>query len=382
VSRGAGVVSKTHAFGNFARKAVKGAPWRSADAGEPGGFRGLARRRFSLEQGLPWVRKGLGRGLVTLLSGWLLTVPVLARDPSPCPGPAWRLLPLAPGVWQVQGEASSGHDEASPANRGRVSNGLLVRDGARLWLLGSGPSPAAGVALACQVRLLLKVPITDVIAPWPRPELVLGVGGVARARHWGHAEVAQGMQRQCPGCVERLRLRLGAAQADLGDNPIHLPEGWLVGEQGRIGPFDWWLLWRAPQRPVTVWRLRGQALLAAHGLLWGDGPPDARDAQLDSLIRSTQALQPLSAAIAGARWLPEQGPLQDAGAPRRHVDYWQQLQRQAQQAVQRGDAAGGPAPRWPGLPEAWATHVRHTLNWQHAWREAEDAMFNAPESKR
>ena len=83
-----------------------------------------------------------------------------------------------------------------------------------------------------------------------------------------------------------------------------------------------------------------------------------------------------------ARWLPEQGPVLLADAPQQHAAYWQELQRQAQQAVQRGDAAGGPPPRWPGLPDAWAGHVRHTLNWQHAWREAEDAMFNSPTSKR
>jgi hypothetical protein len=342
------------------------------------------RRRFSLEQGLPavWRRlcRAVGRqgrqGLLALL-GLGLAATAAARGNASCPGPAWRLQAVAAGVWRVQGEASAGHDEADAANRGRVANALLVRDGARVWLLGSGPSPASGAALACQVRALLKAPVTDVIAPWPRPEGVLGVGGFALARHWAHADVAQGMQRQCPTCVERLRLRLGPAAGDLGEHPIHAPEGWVTGDQFSLGPFEGRRLWRADDRPVTVWRLRGRPLFTAHGLLWNDGPPDARDAQGPRMLQSTEALARWAAEVPQARWLPEQGPLAGADAPGRHAAYWQELQRQAQQAVQRGDAAGGPPPRWPGLPEAWATHVRHTLNWQHAWREAEDAMFNA-----
>ncbi|EHR69984.1 hypothetical protein BurJ1DRAFT_1111 [Burkholderiales bacterium JOSHI_001] len=374
-------VSKTHASRKGGFPGAKVLVCLSDDPGEPGGFPVVAPQRVSLEQGLPWVlfagRVLAFQPLLLLLLGLLLALPAGARDNSTCPGPAWRVVARAPGVWQVLGEASSGHDEADVANRGRVSNALLVRDGARLWLLGSGPSPAAGAALACQVRAQLKRPVTDIIAPWPRPELVLGAGGFPLTRHWGHAEVAQGMQRQCPTCVERLRLRLGAAASDLGDRPIHLPEGWVTGASGSLGPLDWQLLWRAEGRPVTVWRVRGQPLFSAHGLLWGDGPPDARDAQLPQLLQSTEALARWAAAVPQARWLPEQGPLLGADAPARHAAYWQELQRQAQQAVQRGDAAGGPPPRWPGLPDAWATHVRHTLNWQHAWREAEDAMFNA-----
>jgi len=61
----------------------------------------------------------------------------------------------------------------------------------------------------------------------------------ALPRHWAHTAVAQAMSEQCPHCVDRLRLRLGAAAVDLGDDPIHLPVHLLLGEQDRLGPFFW-----------------------------------------------------------------------------------------------------------------------------------------------
>ncbi len=307
-----------------------------------------------------------------------------------CTGLHQPLQPLGADVWWLP--SATGDSQA--ANRGQVSNLLLVRQGrgatARLWALGSGPSPAWGRALACQVRRQLGSRVTDVVSPWARPELVLGVAGLrqpgqALLRHWAHADVAAAMAAQCPHCVDRLRLRLGAAAADLGDDPIRLPDQLLQGEQGRLGPFDWWRLPRSAGRWVTVWRLAGagQATLwLAHGLLQGTGPPDGRDADLALLQQSSLRLAALAAADGpAARFIGEQGPLLAAAAPARHARYWADLRAAAEAAVLRGDDETAPAPAWPGLPEGWGAQTWHALNWQRAWREVERRWMGTPEAQ-
>ena len=299
------------------------------------------------------------------------------------------MLPLAPGVWWVP----SAMGDSDAANRGWVSNLVLVRDGqgpgARLWAVGSGPSPAWGRGWACQVAAQLGQAITDVISPWARPELVLGVAGLQGAgtasgtlRHWAHADVAEAMALQCPHCVERLRQRLGPAAADLGDDPIRLPAHLLLGEQGRLGPFDWWRLPRSDGRWVTVWRLARAgmpAVWAAHGLLQGAGPPDGRDADLALLQQSAQRLAGLVAADgAGVRLIGEQGPLLAADAPAAHAAYWAALLAQARAAVEQGADEAAPAPGWAALPAGWQAHAWHGINWQRAWRQVEPAVLAAP----
>jgi len=331
-----------------------------------------------------------------------LVAPLAVADCVGLPQPLQPLQPLAPGVWWLP----SAVGDSSADNRGLVSNLVLVRQGqgaaARLWAVGSGPSPAMGRALACQVQRQLGGRVTDVISPWARPELVLGVAGLRQAqapqpsgqppgqptppqpalRHWAHASVAAAMAVQCPHCVERMRLRLGPAAADLGADPISLPDHLLQGEQGQLGPFAWWRLPRSDGRWLTVWRLGlpGQPVLwLAPGLLQGEGPPDGRDADLAMLQHASQRLVALAAADgATAVFIGEQGPLLAAEAPAQHAAYWAGLLATAEAAVLRGDDELAPAPAWPGLPPAWASQLWHALNWQRAWRQVEAAVLAAP----
>lgn len=298
----------------------------------------------------------------------MLTTSAGAADRSGpgCPGPAVRFESLGQGLWLIP--AAQGDSNA--ANRGFVSHLLLAREGRRLWLVGSGPSPAFGRGLDCQVRKRFGASVTDVVDPWAKAELALGNAGFPRARVWAHESVAQAMAEQCPHCVERLRERLGEAAVDLGDVPVRLPGELLHGDHGRLGPFDWWALPRAPGRVVTVWRHRAAAVTAAPGLLWFDGPADGRDADLATLAASTARAATL--APPGGRWVGESGPV---GADRdvaAHVAYWADVLGAARAAVEAGRldatqprAAGA----WPG---DWAAHARHALNWQRAWRQAED----------
>lgn len=349
---------------------------------------------FVLTQYKPLICNGLRRlGFGLLL---LMFAPVAAAACAGLPQALHPLPALGPGVWWLP----SASGDSSAANRGQVSNLLLVRDvdgdALRWWLVGSGPSPAFGRALACQIKRQLGARVSDVISPWARPELVLGVAGLQAAsprhpprhpprdlpRHWAHAAVAQAMAAQCPHCVERLALRLGPVASDLGDNPIRLPDQRLTGSQGRLGPFDWWTLPRSAGRVVSVWRLArpGHPVLwLAPGLLQGEGPPDGRDADLALLAQSAQRLAELAAADGpAALFLGEQGPPLPADAPLQHARYWSELMARARAAVLRGEDEAAPAPAWPGLAAVWAQAPWHALNWQRAWRQAEAAVLSEP----
>ena len=298
-----------------------------------------------------------------LVSALLLGGSVQAA--TPCPAPVVTLQRLAPGVWWVPGASG----DTSPANRGALSNLLAVRDGTRLWLVGSGPSAAYARSLNCHLQRVSGQQVTDVIAPWPRPELVLGQAGLAGVRRWAHDDVARAMEARCPRCVERLRRRLGPAATDLGTDPIALPVHRLHGDHGALGPLRWWRLRRSADTSVTVWSLPRAGLLTAHGLLWAEGAPDLRDAESDHLRQSWEQMEAFT--VEGDRWLPEQGPLLDRSAPQQHRAYLQALRAAVEQAQDRGAPESDPAPVLAGVTEGFHRGQRHGLNWQHVWREAE-----------
>jgi hypothetical protein len=274
----------------------------------------------------------------------------------------------ADGLWWVRAERG----DADANNRGVVSNLLIVRDGRRVWAVGSGPSPAFGRALACVVQRELGQAITEVISPWPRPELVLGAAGLPQARHWAHADVAAAMRRQCARCVMRLRQRLGSAAVDLGPatGRVRLPERALHGASGQIGPLDWWRLQRAPGVPVTVWQVRRNRLLTAHGLLWAGDAPDLRDSRVDAMRAATQQLMVI--ARGATTLLGEQGEPAGAGELNAHIVYWNALDTAVRSAQARGDDATTVPTTLPGVDASRAKGTAHALNWQRAWRHAED----------
>jgi hypothetical protein len=303
-----------------------------------------------------------------------LTGSCIAGTARTCPDDAPRLEPWpGPGsqhVWWVRAQRG----DATADNRGRVSNLLLVRDGRRLWSVGSGPAPAFGRALDCVARRDLGLPVTDVISPWARPELVLGAGGMPRARHWAHADVAHAMRVQCAGCVERLRLRLGSVGPN--ENEVRWPQRSLRGERGALGPFDWWRFERAPGSSVTLWRVRRAAVLTAHGLLWAGAVPDLRDSDIDAMRAATLRLRALAHP---ARWLlGEQGDPVRAEEIDAHLAYWEALRAAVRAAQARGgDASEPPAPSAGTDAARMRGAAAHALNWQRAWRQAEDAALRA-----
>lgn len=281
----------------------------------------------------------------------------------------WR--PLAPGLWWLPGATGDG----SEADRGQVSHLLLASAGGRLWLLGSGPSPAFGRRLLQSLHTRWgRRPIT-VISPWPRPELVLGVAGLGEVQHVAHAEVAAQMAQRCAGCVQRLRGRLGAAAVDLGDSdPVRLPTRLLQGAQGSLGPWRWWRLQRADDVSVTVWQHRPSGFVAAPGLLW-HGAPDGRDADIARLAAATTALAQLPGLRRPAGWIGEQGSVQAPAAASEAAAYWQALQTVVAAALERGDSGETAPATLPGIAPHVTAHPHHALNWQRAWRQSEAALL-------
>lgn len=323
-------------------------------------------QRSSLEQARS---AGVARRGLLGLAGLAACCVALPARAAPCEGPPPRIDALAPGLWWVP--AAPG--DASPHNRGQVSNLLLAAEGPRLWLIGSGPSPAFGRALACAVQARWQRRVTDIVTPWARPEAVLGLAAWPGARRWAHAEVAAAMAARCTACVAGLRERLGEAAADLGEDPVRIPDRLLDGAQGRLGPFAWWRLARAEGVPVTVWRHAASGVAFAPGLLWGDAAPDGRDADLARLAQATAALKGLRADAGPARrWLGEQGGPQDARAPRQAAAYWAALQAAVAAGLTRGDDGQAVPATLPGVSPRLTADPRHALNWQRAWRQSED----------
>lgn len=319
--------------------------------------------RSKLAQGYPASPRARPGLTLLPLSGRHWLAAALLAGAAALPSAACELLPLrplAPGLWLVP--AQPGDSDA--ANRGHVAHVLLASGGARLWALGSGPTPAFGARLRCTAERQLGRAPDDAVVPWAVAELALGAAGLGATRLWAHERVAAAMAEQCPHCEERLRQRLGTAAADLGDRPVRLPQRLLHGARGRWGPFDWWLLPRSAGRSVTVWRHRASGIVSAPGLLWGDGPPDLRDADVEVLLRALEALPRLGGSA--TPWVPQTGPLLDAAGVAAQHAYVAALFEAARRGVRSGSTEGA-APALPG-----AGHPRHALNWQRAWRQAED----------
>jgi hypothetical protein len=293
--------------------------------------------------------------------------------------PNLSLESLSNTTWWVRGQEG----DSDARNRGLTSHLLLVADGRRLWLLGSGPSPAFARALACIVQRDLQRTITDVVTPWARAELALGASGLPRARHWAHADVARAMRERCARCEARMRQRLDTHAADLGAKPVRIPSHTFAGASGRLGPMRWWRLWRDPSTAVTVFDVphAKQPVLTAHGLVWVGSTPDVRDSTVAALQAGLQSLAALPTLRDNdrqpRRLIGEQGP-SDAPMDATLAAQMGYLKALAT-AVADVQALGGDGLTVPNTLPGVAQHLtqspQHQLNWQRAWRQAEDASF-------
>lgn len=292
-----------------------------------------------------------------------------------CPGlPLPMLEPVAPQVWRV----AAAEGESTPDNGGMVTESVLVLDRDRLWLVGSGPTPARGEALACAIEAGLGREVSDVINTRAHPELAMGNTAFASARVWALDDVARAMGARCRECLARLAQRIGGAGARLDDSAIRVPDRRLGADgasQGRLGPFRWWALPRAKGDRTLVLRLRERPVVIAQGLVWPAAVPNLRDTESTLMLDSLRALRGI--AKGAITVLGEQGPTGTTEDITSHMDYLVSLRAAVRARVRNGtDAnAGLAAISLPMFGKRLGKGEIDALNRQRVWREMENASF-------
>jgi hypothetical protein len=316
------------------------------------------------------------RVLVCLALGLGATASRASDDVAACDASAGVLWPVlqrvSPHLWRVAAQRG----EPDAVNRGETTQLVVALEasssGARVWLIGSGPSPAYGARLACVVKLATGQAVTDVVNTRAAPELAMGNVAFPQARLWALPDVIATMRARCVTCLERLKSRIGVAGDSLQNDLIRPPDSDV--EARRLGPFDWRSLPRMKGENVLVLRHRADRIVVAQGLLWDGDVPDLHEALIDVMVPSLRALQSFSK---GARLLGEQGELTQPSAVGQHLRYVQQLRTAVWAQLQRGEVQGASGftadlPEFASLPSYAA---RHPLHVQRVWRELEPAMF-------
>ncbi|CAM5794581.1 hypothetical protein [Rhizobacter fulvus] len=311
--------------------------------------------------------------------GWVAALLAVSAAPgvaaeAACDGLAEvPLVPVAAQVWRVP--AARGESDA--ANGGVVAQLVVVQDGARVWLVGSGPTPAFGAALGCAIQRRVGRPVSDLVNTRAAPELALGNAAFPAARAWALPDVIATMRARCGTCLDRLKARIGAAGESLRHDRIRVPTqpvGGAGASRGALGPFAWRALPRARGERTLVLRHRATSIVVAQGLLWTDDVPDLRETDSALLLASLRALQRFAV---GARLLGEQGDVADAHAVARQVAYVDALRGAVRSHLERGDVDGaaGIGVDLPGFAALPGYARRHPLNLQRVWREREAELM-------
>lgn len=321
--------------------------------------------------GTGFSRRALGRmaaGALVLARGAQASVCAPAPDVAD-----WQPLAVGPGVWRFA--AARGRTNAD--NGGRVTQLVLVGDESRLWLIGSGPSPADGRRLRCTIERELGRAVTDVVNTRAHPELALGNVAFDGARLWALPDVAAAMRKRCASCVDALKTQLGAGAAPLDGGDVRAPTH-AIGHHGdrigRLGPFTWAAWPRAPgDRAMVLW-LQSRRLVIAQGWVWAGALPDLRETRLGEMQAGLSRLEVL---VRDHHLLGEQGDIADRHEVAHHRAYLGALRRQVEAALRRG-----------GDVESVLAHpfahdylriredaVQHTLNVQRAWLDLEEGWF-------
>lgn len=338
------------------------------------------RRNFALT-GLAALTLGLGMLFITPARA------VCEAQSTTRTGPVVSIEAVAPDVWRVPVAG----EESNPGNGGWVTQPVLVRDGTRLWLIGSGPTPAQGLRLRCAIERVLRRRVTDIVNTRAHPELALANVAFAGARVWALADVAHAMQEHCPRCLARLQQRIAPPDRTTGDDSlrgaaIRLPDHLLGGEpaagkpddsSGQLGPFRWWAFERAPGQRTLVLAHRPSGWIVAQGLVWPGGVPNLRETSIAPLMDSLRRLSALarSGHYGTAGVLGEQGKSGTAADIDRHLGYLTQLEQLTREALERGEAEGSTAIDMPAFANAPGHAEYHALNRQRVWRELEEAWF-------
>jgi len=317
------------------------------------------------------------RALVCGLTG-LMCLFISTSSLAACTNPATEphLQPLGVNLWWLQ--AARGEPDAG--NAGHTTQLLVLRAGRRVWLVGSGPTPAFGAQLACAIRRVAGAAVTDLINTRAAPELAMGNVAFAGARLWALPDVGAAMRSRCSECQARLRAQIGeVAGASLLPGSIRAPNRAIAAagrSTGNFGPFAWRAFERSGGERVLVLRLPQQRVTLAQGLLWAGDVPDLRNSEAAKLLAAWQELRGWSA---HDRVLGEQGGVVDAEAAAAafdaHTAYVRRLQAQLAPALERGEVWGANSFDESNEAALPGYVSRHPLNVQRLWLEMERALF-------
>jgi len=98
--------------------------------------------------------------------------------------------------------------------------------------------------------------------------------------------------------------------------------------------------------------------------------PDLRDSRVESMRAATQQLAEI--ARSATVLIGEQGEPVGREEPDAHLAYWNALEAAVRSAQSRGDDATTVQTSLPGIDASRTAGRAHALNWQRAWRHAED----------
>ena len=291
--------------------------------------------------------------------------------------PAWRSRSRRWNRWRSRcWRVAATEGESSPGNGGVVTESVIVRERDRIWLVGSGPTPAHGAALACAIENALGRKVTDVVNTRAHPELAMGNTAFGSARVWALHDVAQAMEARCRECLTQLAQRVGGARLD--DSAIRVPDQRIGADgagRGQLGPFLWWALPRAAGERALVLRLRGQPIVIAQGLVWPGRVPNLRGTESALMLRSLQQLRGI--AKGATLVLGEQGAVGSLDDISNHMDYIVSLRAAVQARVKAGteENAGLASLTLPMFSQRIGSGEIDTLNRQRVWREIEASLF-------
>jgi hypothetical protein len=268
------------------------------------------------------------------------------------------------------------HDgDPSPGNGGLTSALVAVEDGARLWLVGAGPTPRFGLALAES----LGRPVTDVVFTRPHGPLTLGAAAFTGARRWALGATAAAMARDCAACRAGLAQAIGAeAAASLLPGLVRLPDHRIDppgASGGRLGPFHWQWLTRAPGQRVLLLKIVGTRWWLAQGLVWPGALPDLRGTDEAVIAATWRRLH--DAMESGDRVIGERGAPGTRLDLRRHARYLRALQLAVDAALSAGLHAGEAALDLAGWSLTGTQAEQHALNAQRVWRTREAVWLRA-----